>query len=137
MDLSDAAREDDPPDLPDRIARIEARIEELADAAERCRKIAPIAKMALIGGAVWMALILLGAVTPYGISLVGALSLTLGGLVALGSNASTARQTAAAIAAAQQERAGLIGRIDLQVVVSRADDCGDGRAGGLPTAPRP
>ena len=48
---------------------VEARIEELADAAERCRKIAPIAKMALIGGAVWMALILLGAVTPYGISL--------------------------------------------------------------------
>ncbi len=110
----DTSGDDDPRE---RIARLEARIEELAGAAERCRKIALIAKMALSGGAAWTSLILLGAVTPYGISLMGALTSTLGGLVAFGSNASTARQTAAAIAAAEQERAGLIGRIELQVVV--------------------
>jgi ABC-type multidrug transport system fused ATPase/permease subunit len=114
----DAWTEDVPPDddLPDRIARLEARIEELNDASERCRKIALAAKATLAVGAAWMALIILGAVTPYGISLMGALTLTIGSLVAFGSNASTARQTAAAIAAAEQERTELIDRIDLQAV---------------------
>jgi hypothetical protein len=106
---------DDPPqgasdgDLSDRIAQLEARIEELAETAERCRKIALASQAALAVGTAWIALIIVGAVSPYGISLLGALTLTLGGLVAFGSNASTARQIAAAIAAAEQERAELIG----------------------------
>lgn len=113
----DAWTEDNAPEgAPDRIARLEVRIEELAETAERCRKIALASKATLALGAAWMALIILGAVSPYGISLLGALTLTLGSLVAFGSNASTARQTAAAIAAAEQERAELIDRIDLQAV---------------------
>jgi hypothetical protein len=113
----DASMHDD--GASDRIARLEARIEELAETAERCGKIALASQAALLGGAAWIAFIILGAVTPYGISLTGALTLTLGGLVALGSNASTARQTAAAIAAAERERRELIGRVELQVVAGR------------------
>jgi hypothetical protein len=40
----------------------------------------------------------------------------LGGLVTYGSNNSTAKETAAQLAAAEATRAGLIGSIDLQVI---------------------
>jgi hypothetical protein len=101
------------------IARLEARIEALADTIERCRKIALASKAALVAGTAWMLLILVGAVAPQGASLIGAMTLMIGGFVAFGSNTSTARQAAAGIAAAEQRRAELIGRIDLQVVSDR------------------
>ncbi|MDN3279130.1 hypothetical protein QWJ07_33035 [Frankia sp. RB7] len=43
----------------------------------------------------------------------------LGGVVSLGSNISTLRQTDDAIGAAEARRAALIGRIDLRVVAIR------------------
>jgi hypothetical protein len=46
----------------------------------------------------------------------GSIALMLGGIVSLGSNISTLRQTDAAINAAETRRSDLIGKIDLRVV---------------------
>ena len=51
---------------------------------------------------------------------IGSIAAVLGGIVALGSNVSTLRQTTAAISEAEQLRLDLIGRIDLRVVGDRA-----------------
>ena len=48
--------------------------------------------------------------------LTGAMAAGLGGVVTLGSNNSTAKEAAAQLAAAEAERADLIGSIDLRVI---------------------
>jgi hypothetical protein len=50
------------------------------------------------------------------IAFIGSIAAMLGGIVSLGSNVSTLRQTLAAISAADARRTELIGRIDLRVV---------------------
>jgi hypothetical protein len=104
--------EDDPID---EISQVEARIEALAEIAERCRKIILASKAAIAGGVVLLLIMMLG---PFGSSQValGSIALVLGGVVSLGSNVSTLRQTEAAISAAELLRSDLIGRIDLRVV---------------------
>jgi hypothetical protein len=49
-------------------------------------------------------------------ALLASIALVLGGIVSLGSNVSTLRQTEAAIGSAEARRADLIGAIDLRVV---------------------
>jgi hypothetical protein len=104
--------EDDPID---EISQVEARIEALAEIAERCRKIILASKAAIAGGVALLLIMMLG---PFGSSQValGSIALVLGGVVSLGSNVSTLRQTEAAISAAELLRSDLIGRIDLRVV---------------------
>jgi hypothetical protein len=105
--------EDDPTD---EISQIEADIEELAETAESCRKFI-LGSRAAIGGGV--ALLLIAVLGLFEVGMSGALAsiaLMLGGIVALGSNVSTLRQTEAAISAAEARRSDLIGRIDLRVV---------------------
>jgi len=100
----------------DQIARLEARIERLAESAERCRKIALFAKAAIAAGLALLAAILLGFVRADALSLMLAAILSLGGIVLFGSNNTTAKQTAERIAEAEQRRAELIGGIDLRLV---------------------
>jgi hypothetical protein len=50
------------------------------------------------------------------VAALGSIAMVLGGIVSLGSNVSTLRQTEAAIDAAESLRSGLISRIDLRVV---------------------
>ncbi len=100
----------------DEIADIEARIEDLAEIAERCRKFILASKAAIAGGA---ALLLAAMLGLFGFGLVaglGSIAMVLGGIVSLGSNVSTLRQTDAAIGAAEARRSDLIGRLDLRAV---------------------
>ena len=105
--------DDDPTD---EISQIEARIEELAETAESCRKFILGSKVAIVGGVVLLLIAVLG-LFEVGISgFLGSIALMLGGVVALGSNVSTLRQTEAAISAAEARRSALIGGINLRVV---------------------
>ncbi|HLZ03588.1 MAG TPA: hypothetical protein VKR55_15750 [Bradyrhizobium sp.] len=105
--------EDDPID---EISEIEARIEELAEIAERCRKVVLASKIAIGGGVALLFIALLGLLGPSPVAALGSIALMLGGIVSLGSNVSTLRVTDAAIRAAEARRADLIGGIDLRVV---------------------
>jgi hypothetical protein len=105
--------EDDPTD---EISDIEERIEALAEAAERCRKFILASKLAIAGGAALLLVAVLGLFGAGLSAFLGSIALILGGIVSLGSNISTLRQTEGAIHAAEALRARLIGRIDLRLV---------------------
>ena len=105
--------EDDPTDD---IALIEERLELLAEVAERCRKIILFSKAAIAGGAALLLVMILGLFGSSQVAALGSIAAVLGGIVSLGSNVSTLRQTTDAISAAEMLRSDLIGRIDLRVV---------------------
>ena len=106
----------DEDDLTDEISQIEARIEALAEIAERCRKAILVSKVAIAGGIAVPLLMLLGLFGSSAVAALGSIAVVLGGIVWLGSNVSTLQQTMAAIGAAEALRSDLIGRIDLRVV---------------------
>jgi hypothetical protein len=105
--------------LSDEISRIEAQLEELTEAAERCRKIILVSKLAIAVGVALPVLMMLGLFGSVQVA-VGSIAVVLGGIVSLGSNASTLQQTTAAISAAEKLRSDLIGQIDFRVVGGRA-----------------
>lgn len=109
----DAMTEDNPSD---EISLIEARLEQLAQRAEQCRKIIMFSKIAIAGGALLLLAMLLGLIGSGATVALGSIAAVLGGIVSLGSNTSTLQQTTAAIAAAEAHRSELIGRIDLRLV---------------------
>lgn len=98
------------------IPEIEERIEELAEIAERCRKLIRASKAAIVGGVALALVATLGLIGSAQIAALGSIALVLGAIVSLGSNVSTLRQTEAAIKAAEALRSDLIGKIDLRVV---------------------
>ncbi|AJA66754.1 MULTISPECIES: hypothetical protein [Bradyrhizobium] len=105
--------EDDPAD---EISDIEDRIEALAEVAERCRKYILASKVAIGSGAALLLITILGLLGTGQTAALGSIALVLGGIVSLGSNVSTLRQTDDSIRAAEALRAQLIGRIDLRMV---------------------
>jgi hypothetical protein len=108
---------DDELDLPahEQIARLESRLEQLADELERCRKIGTFSKVVMAGGAIWLGAGLFGFVY-LGSATLGAIAAILGGIVLNGSNRSTMQQLQVSIDAAERERTELIGTIDLRTV---------------------
>src|SRR5258705_12979169 len=100
----------------DEISRIEARLEELAEVSERCRKIILVSKAASAGGVALRLVLMLAVFGSNQVAAIGSIALVLGGIVSLGSNISTLRQTMAAMSAAEVLRSDLISRIDLRVV---------------------
>jgi hypothetical protein len=104
--------EDDPTD---EISRLEARLEELAEVADRCRKFILASKAAIGGGVALLLVVMLGLFGSH-VAALGSIAMILGGIVSLGSNVSTLRQTEEAIGAAELQRSDLISRIDLRVV---------------------
>jgi len=108
--------EDDPAD---EISQLEARIEELAEIAERCRKIIAVSRAAIAGGAALLLVMMLGLFGSSQVAALGSIAAVLGGIVSLGSNVSTLRQTMDAMRAAETLRSEMIGRKDLRVVGER------------------
>jgi len=116
LELTD---EDDPAD---EIARIEARLEALAEVAERCRKFILASKAAIAGGAALLLVLVLGLFGASQTVAIGSIAAVLGGIVSLGSNVETFRQTMGAISDAEAQRSNLIGMIDLRLVGDRPKD---------------
>ncbi|MFZ0351921.1 MAG: hypothetical protein WCB77_14960 [Pseudolabrys sp.] len=102
-------------DLRDQIARLESDIEHLAEGLERCRKAMLFSKVAIGAGGVCILAYFLGIRLDPTI-VVGALAAIIGGVVVLGSNSSTSKQTMAAMKAGEAQRAELIGMINLRTV---------------------
>jgi hypothetical protein len=98
------------------IARIEAHIEALTAAIERCRKLSLTAKIAIGAGVAWIALTLLLVIPYVPYMTIGALAAVIGGVVLLGSNATTWTQTESTLRASEAMRADMIGRLELRVV---------------------
>jgi hypothetical protein len=101
------------------IERLETQIDELAARLDSCRKFILVGRIALIGGAILLAAIVLGAIRFDPRLLLAALTAIIGGIVVWGSNSSTAKEAAAQLAAAETDRAALIGNLDLHLVAER------------------
>ena len=99
----------------DEISRIEARLEELAEVAERCRKIILASKAAIGMGMALLLAMMLGLFASTEVA-IASIAAVLGGIVSFGSNVSTLRQTMATIATAEALRSSLIDGINLRVV---------------------
>jgi hypothetical protein len=109
----------DRPVTSDDIARLEEHIEALNDAVARCRKVSLASKIAIAAGAAWLVLTLIGVVPFVPALFFASLAALIGGIVLLGSNATTWTQTEAALAASEAMRRDLIDRMDMQVVEER------------------
>ena len=102
----------------DQIVRLETYIEELEATLASCRKFILAARIALALSGILFIAILFGAIR-YDLTvtaLTAAMAALLGGIVVYGSNSSTAKEAANALAAAEANRAALIGQIELRVV---------------------
>jgi hypothetical protein len=100
----------------DDIARVEARIEALEESIRRCRKLSFAAKAAIAAGAAWLTLTLM-AIVPFDTAMLfGALAAVIGGIVLLGSNATTWTQMEESLQASNALRAEMIERMDMRVV---------------------
>jgi hypothetical protein len=107
MDIADEDDNDDEERSRERLEeRLEERIAELGDAIERCRKISLAAKLLAGAGAICLGAVLFGIFAAEAPVAIAAGAAVLGGLVLLGSNASTWEQTEAALAAAYAARDG-------------------------------
>ena len=100
----------------DEIAGLEARIEELADSLERCRKMIRLSKLSIAIGATLLFATIVGLLSFVPLIMILAVAAVLGGIVMFGSTTTTAKETAAAIQQAETRRAQLIGKIDLRLV---------------------
>ncbi|MGA7066895.1 MAG: hypothetical protein WB048_11285, partial [Pseudolabrys sp.] len=81
-------------DLRDQIARLESDIEQLAEGLERCRKAMLLSKGAVTAGGICILAYFLG-IRFDPTTVIGALAAIIGGVVVLGSNSSTSKQTMA------------------------------------------
>ena len=90
--------------------------DEISEIAESCRKFILASKVAIAGGVALLLVAMLGLFGAGQSAALASIALMLGGIVSLGSNVSTLRQTDAAINEAEALRSDLISRIDLLVV---------------------
>jgi hypothetical protein len=112
----------------DEISQIEARLDELAEVSEQCRKIILVSKAAIAGSIALLLVTMLGLFGSSQVTAIGSIAVVIGGIVSLGSNVSTLRETMAAMSAAEVLRSDLISRIDLRVVGSNAMSASGGTA---------
>jgi hypothetical protein len=98
------------------IVRLEEHIEELAAKIESCRKFMLAARIAVAGGGLILAAMLLGAMRSDLGLMAAAVSFLLGGIVVWGSNTNTAKEATKELGAAESERAALIEQINPRIV---------------------
>jgi hypothetical protein len=103
-------------DVSSRISRLEEEIEQLAATIESCRKIMRVSKLAIAFGALWIAALALGVLSPGPLSLIAAIAAVLYGIVGYGSNLSTLRQSMGKMREAEAARKELIGSIDFEMI---------------------
>jgi len=109
--------DDDPlPDPHGEIERLEARIEELSERLVSCRKFILAGRIAVAGGGVLLIALLLGVLRFDPTAMTAAVAAVLGGIVAWGSNRSTAQEAARDLAAAEADRAALIDQLNLRTL---------------------
>jgi len=101
------------------IVRLEERIDELTARIENCRKFILAGQLAVTAGAVVLLLMLIGGMQFNPAVLALAVAVVLGGIVAAGSNHSTAKEAAHELSAAEAERKTLIDQIELRLVAER------------------
>jgi hypoxanthine phosphoribosyltransferase len=97
------------------IVRLEEHVEELAAKIESCRKFILAARIAVAGGGLILAAMLVGVIRSDLGLMAAAVSLLLGGIGVWGSNSSTA-EAAKEIATMESERAALIEHINPRVI---------------------
>jgi hypoxanthine-guanine phosphoribosyltransferase len=100
----------------DEIVRLEERIEELCAKIESCRKFILASRIAVTGGGIVLAAMLVGAIRFDLGTMAASVAAFLGGIVVWGSNTSTAKEAAKEMAAAEADRAVLIEIIDPRVI---------------------
>jgi hypothetical protein len=98
------------------IVRLEEDIEDLAAMIKSCRKFILASRIAMAGGGIVLAAMLLGAIRFDPAAMAAAVAALLGGIVVWGSNGSTAKDAAKELATAEADRAALIEKIDLHVI---------------------
>ena len=98
------------------IVRLEAQIERLSDRIESCRKFILAGRVAVIGGGILLAALLFGIIRFDPTAMMAAVAALLGGIVIWGSNGSTAKEATDEMAAAEANRAALIGQMNLRLV---------------------
>ena len=103
-------------DSHDEVVGLEEHIEELAAKIESCNKFILASRIAVAGGGLVLAAMLVGVIRSDLGLLAAAVSLLLGGIVVWGSNSSTAKEAMKELAAAESERAALIERINPRVI---------------------
>jgi len=100
----------------DEIVRLEAQIEQLAAKLESCRKFILAGRVAAAAGGIALVALLFGVIAFDPGAMALAAAALLGGIVAWGSNGSTAKEATAEMAAAESRRAVLIGELDLRTI---------------------
>ena len=103
-------------DLHQQIADLEAEIDTLSDAAERCRKSMIVAKAAMVAGTLLFGASLLGVIRSDAIILVIGIAVTIAGIGFFGSSRGSLDQMAEKIRVHEARRTEMIDGMDLQVM---------------------
>jgi hypothetical protein len=103
----------------DEIVRLEAQIETLSARLESCRKFILAARITVAGGAVLLAVLVLGLIRFDPTLMLASIAALLGGIVVWGSNGSTAKEAAELLAKTEASRRALIGLINLRVIAEQ------------------
>jgi hypoxanthine-guanine phosphoribosyltransferase len=98
------------------IVQLEAQIDELAARIESCHKFILAGRICMLGGGVVLITMLIGAIQFDSSVMALAIAAVLGGIVAAGSNRSTAKEAMHALRVAETRRKALIEQIDLLLV---------------------
>ena len=103
----------------DEIVRLEAQIDGLTAKIESCRKFILAGRIAVVGGGAVLAAMLVSAIQFDPSVMALAVTAVLGGIVAAGSNRSTAKEAVLELTTAEAKRNALIEQIDLPLVPDR------------------